>query len=103
MTWVSKQLVLVTFVAKLERILLCLEYYVATRTAAWLIIIKSFNLYEISVGVLICMVIILLINLRDNYFLNCPFQMPRLYCTLHVSIFQAIRDEARQLMEIPGS
>lgn len=69
---------------------------------AWLII-KSFNLYEISVGVLICMVIILPISLRDNYFLNCPFQMSRLYYTLHVSIFQAIRDGARQLMEIPGS
>lgn len=69
---------------------------------AWLII-KSFNLYEISVGVLICMVIIFLISLRDNYFLNYSFQMPRLYYTLHVSIFQAIRDGARQLMKIPGS
>lgn len=33
MTWVSKQLVLVTIVVKLERVLLYLEYYVATRTA----------------------------------------------------------------------
>lgn len=49
------------------------------------------------------MVIIFLISLRDNYFLNYPFQMPRLYYTLHVSIFQAIRDGARQLMKIPGS
>lgn len=90
MTWVLRQLVLVTFVGKLERIY---------RTLDASLIIKAFDLYEISVDVLI----ILLVILRDNYFLNCPFQIPRLYYTVHVSIFQAIRDGARQPMEIPGS
>ena len=90
MTWVLRQLVLVTFVGKLERIY---------RTLDASLIIKAFNLYEISVDVLI----ILLVILRDNYFLNCPFQIPRLYYTVHVSIFQAIRDGTRQPMEIPGS
>ena len=94
MTWVLRQLVLVTFVGKLERIY---------RTLDASLIIKAFDLYEISVDVLICMVIILLVILRDNYFLNCPFQIPRLYYTVHVSIFQAIRDGTRQPMEIPGS
>lgn len=90
MTWVLRQLVLVTFVGKLERIY---------RTLDASLIIKAFDLYEISVDVLI----ILLVILRDNYFLNCPFQIPRLYYTVHVSIFQAIRDGTRQPMEIPGS